>query len=73
MIGEEDALYTYEYPEYFKILPSINEWSKDPKRIGSGSKVDSSFRYSSDNNSDWMDIKTLQDWIKVNQNKIGKI
>ena len=73
MIGEEDALYTYEYSEYFKILPSINEWSKDPKRIGSGSKVDSSFRYSSDNNPDWMDIKTLQDWIKVNRNKIGKI
>ena len=73
MIGEEDALYTYEYNSYFKILPSINNWSKDPKRIGSGALVDSSFRYSSDNNSEWMDIKTLQDWIKANQNKIGKI
>lgn len=73
MIGEEDALYTYEYNSYFKILPSINNWSKDPKRIGSGALVDSSFRYSSDNNSEWMDIPTLKKWIKDNQQKIGKI
>ena len=26
MIGVEDAPFTYEYEEYFKILPMINEW-----------------------------------------------
>ena len=26
MIGEEDSPYTYEYDDYFKILPSINNW-----------------------------------------------
>ena len=45
MIGPEDALYTYEYDDYFKILPSINNWSKDPARIGSGIKVDPEFIY----------------------------
>ena len=58
MIGTEDALYTYEYPEYFKILPSINFWNNDPKRIGKG-KVDK-FLYNSKNNKEWMKISELR-------------
>jgi UDP-N-acetylglucosamine 4,6-dehydratase/5-epimerase len=73
MIGSEDALYTYEYPGHFKILPSINNWSNDPKRMGVGVKVDPNFIYSSDNNKEWMDISKLQDWIEKNKNKIGNI
>jgi UDP-N-acetylglucosamine 4,6-dehydratase len=73
MIGAEDALYTYEYPGHFKILPSINEWANDPERIGTGVKVDPNFIYSSDNNKEWMDIETLQKWIEANLDKIGKI
>jgi len=73
MIGSEDALYTYEYPGHFKILPSINNWSNDPKRMGVCVKVDPNFIYSSDNNKEWMDISKLQDWIEKNKNKIGNI
>ena len=73
MIGPEDALYTYEYPGHFKILPSINEWSKDPERIGNGKKVDSEFMYCSDTNKEWMEISELQEWIEKNRNKIGNI
>ena len=73
MISLEDALYTYEYPGHFKILPSINDWCSDSNRIGGGKKVDSNFMYSSDNNKDWMKVKTLQNWIEKNQDKIGKI
>jgi len=73
MIGAEDALYTYEYSDHFKILPSINEWANDPERIGAGVKVDPDFIYSSDNNKEWMDIETLQKWIEANLDKIGKI
>jgi len=73
MIGPEDALYTYEYPGHFKILPSINNWSGDPKRIGEGVKVASDFMYCSDNNKEWMEISELKDWIKENRNKIGNI
>jgi UDP-N-acetylglucosamine 4,6-dehydratase/5-epimerase len=73
MIGSEDALYTYEYPEYFKILPSINEWSHDPERIGTGVKVDLNFVYCSDSNKEWMKISELQEWIEKNKDKIGKI
>jgi UDP-N-acetylglucosamine 4,6-dehydratase (inverting) len=73
MIGPEDALYTYEYPGHFKILPSINGWSQDADRIGKGVKVDPAFLYSSDNNKEWMEIPELKDWIEKNHNKIGNI
>jgi FlaA1/EpsC-like NDP-sugar epimerase len=73
MIGPEDALYTYEYPGHFKILPSINNWSNDPERIGNGVRVAPDFMYCSDNNEDWMEIDTLQDWIEKNRHKIGNI
>ncbi|MFA6203869.1 MAG: UDP-N-acetylglucosamine 4,6-dehydratase (inverting) [Gallionella sp.] len=73
MIGAEDALYTYEYPEHFKILPAINKWSNDPLRIKDGKLVAENFTYSSDNNTEWMSIASLQTWIAQNQVKIGKI
>ena len=73
MIGQEDALYTYEYPGHFKILPSINNWSNDPERVGKGTKVDPEFLYSSDNNKEWMGISELQEWIEKNKDKIGNI
>jgi len=73
MIALEDAHYTYEYSSYFKILPSINNWSKDPERIGNGIKVESDFVYSSDNNKDWMEIETLKKWIVDNKDIIGNI
>ena len=64
MISVEDALHTYEYANYYKILPSIHDWSNDPKRIGLGKRVLPEFSYSSDNNSDWMKIDSLKKWIK---------
>jgi UDP-N-acetylglucosamine 4,6-dehydratase (inverting) len=73
MIGPEDALYTYEYDSFFKILPSINNWSQDPARIGNGIKVDLDFTYCSDNNKEWMKVSELKDWIEKNRNKIGNI
>ena len=73
MIGAEDALYTYEYPEHFKILPAINNWSEDPQRIGLGEKVSPDFIYSSSNNSVWMSVAKLQEWINQHSDKVGRI
>ena len=73
MIGPEDALYTYEYSKHFKILPSINNWSSDPERIGNGKLVEPEFTYSSNNNTEWMEIQELRGWIKENINNIGNI
>ena len=71
MIGIEDTPYTFEYPDYFKILPAINQWFDDPK-IGKGMKVDENFTYRSDNNKEWMKITELKAWLMENANKIGK-
>jgi len=73
MIGPEDALYTYEYQDHYKILPAIHEWSKDSNRINGGKLVSPDFTYCSDNNDDWMSIDSLQTWIDINREKIGKI
>ena len=73
MVGADDAPYTYEYKDYFKILPAINEWSKDPLRIGNGKKVASNFVYASNLNNKWMEINELKNWIHTNRKKIGNI
>ncbi len=66
MIGIEDSPFTYEYKEFFKILPSIHNWSKDPSRIGDGILVDQNFSYNSDKNKEWMTIKDLKIWLSNN-------
>lgn len=73
MIGVEDAPYTYEYDEHFKILPAINNWAEDPQRIKDGRKVAENFIYTSDLNAEWMSETDLSKWIEINQKKIGAI
>ncbi len=73
MIGPEDAAYTYEYDAYYKILPAIHGWSRDPKRINDGRPVPADFSYCSDNNPEWLDIDTLKAWIVANLETVGKI
>ena len=73
MIGIEDAPHTYEYQDYYKILPAIYNWSSDPQRNKGGKKVDDNFIYSSNNNKDWMTIGKLQEWIDANKKKIGNV
>lgn len=73
MISAEDALYTFEYADHYKILPSIYNWAKDPDRINGGKKVPEGFTYCSDNNAEWMEIDTLRAWIREHEDKIGKI
>ena len=63
MIGIEDAPFTYEYSEYYKILPAINGWSEATERIKDGKLVAQDFIYSSDKNDEWMSIEQLQSWL----------
>lgn len=73
MISPEDAYYTYEYAEHFKILPTINDWSSSPERIKDGVRVPEGFRYVSDTNSEWLTDADLETWIDTNREKIGNI
>lgn len=73
MIGVEDAHFTYEYPEHYKILPQICNWGPMESMIKGGVKVPEGFCYTSDNNKEWMTIPQLQEWIEKNRVKIGSI
>ncbi|NLD45590.1 MAG: UDP-N-acetylglucosamine 4,6-dehydratase (inverting) [Clostridiaceae bacterium] len=73
MIGIEDAPHTYEYDSYFKILPAIHNWSSNPERINGGIKVKEGFMYTSDNNTEWMSVDKLSQWINQHKAKIGTI
>ncbi|MDN5249889.1 UDP-N-acetylglucosamine 4,6-dehydratase (inverting) [Betaproteobacteria bacterium LSUCC0117] len=65
MISTEDALTTYEYDEYFKILPQINYWDQDSERIKNGVKVKEGFVYASNDNKDWLSVDDLRAWIST--------
>ena len=73
MISIEDSFSTYEYSNYYKILPQINEWGKDNLRIKNGVKVSKDFIYSSNNNSQWMTKIDLKKWVDKNFHLIGHI
>lgn len=73
MISAEDAHYTYEYDEHFKILPAIHSWHEDFQRIKNGRRVPEGFTYSSDTNTAWMDVEALRAWVAVHAAKIGRI
>jgi len=70
MIGLEDAIYTYEYQNYFKVLPAIHNWCFDPLRIKGGRSVSQDFAYTSDGNNEWMSVDSLKSWVKKNENRI---
>ena len=72
MIGPEDAPYTYEYKDYYKIIPSVHPWTKSFK-IRNGKKVKPNFIYDSLNNSEWMSIPSFRRWMKNNSKFIGVI
>ncbi len=65
MISVEDSPFTYEYDNYFKILPTLNNWNKDLKRIKNGKLVEEDFVYSSNLNKEWMSKNELREWIKT--------
>ena len=60
MISEEDAMSTYEFDWYFKILPTLNQWHLSPERIKDGKLVKKDFVYSSDKNPKWMSTEQLK-------------
>jgi UDP-N-acetylglucosamine 4,6-dehydratase len=73
MISEDEARYTYEYSDYFKILPAINNWHMSASRIKDGKPMQEAFSYTSDKNNEWLNVEALRSWISENQSKIGNI
>ncbi len=64
MITEEDSRLTYDYGDHYIIYPDF-DWSDAKKhRKGVGKKVKTGFRYSSDTNEQWLDVKKIQRGLK---------
>ena len=63
MIGSDDANSTYEYSNYYKILPQIIEQAKNKLIIKNGKKVPKGFSYTSDNNKEWMKKTEFKKWL----------
>jgi UDP-N-acetylglucosamine 4,6-dehydratase (inverting) len=63
MIGEDEAYCTFEYPDYYKVLPAINNWNASPTRIKEGKRVQEGFSYTSNNNTEWMTDDEVQRFI----------
>ena len=63
LISKDEAQYTYEYDNFFKILSPLNNWNQGKRRIGKGQKVSKDFFYTSDNNDKWLTGSDLKEWI----------
>ena len=63
MISREDAMFTYEYSDYYKILPAIHSWYRDENRIREGIRCSEDFCYASDSNQVWMSALELRKWV----------
>ncbi len=71
MLSFEDSWGTYEYESYYKLLPQINDWHLDQKRIKNGKKVEAGFTYSSETNSSWLSEVELQRWLQEYSASVG--
>ena len=73
MIGPEDASFTYEYPSYYKIIPST--LTEEEKRLMSenGMIVPENFSYTSQHNKEWMTLSELTKFLNENAAKFLKI
>lgn len=60
MITEEDSRTTYEYNDHFIIYPDFEWWEHTNNKHG-GKKVKDRFRYSSDNNKEWLSIDDIRE------------
>ena len=43
LISKDEAQYTYEYDNFFKILSPLNNWNQGKKRIGKGQRFQKTF------------------------------
>jgi len=66
MISAEDSFFTYEFKDYYKILPSILDSKILSVMKKNGKKVKSNFSYKSNINSNWISSLSLRNWLRKN-------
>ena len=63
MIGSEDAPFTYEYEDHYKIVPAINDWTDHHRQVAGAKLVSPNFSYESNKNTSWMSPDELLKWV----------
>lgn len=66
MISVEEASFTFEFNDHFRIMPMQHPFFS-PDMADGGRPVGPDFNYSSNNNSEWMDTESLAEWILSNK------
>jgi UDP-N-acetylglucosamine 4,6-dehydratase/5-epimerase len=64
MITEEDSRTTYEYNDHYVIYPNL-DWWENLNIKSKGKKVKDRFRYSSNQNSEWLSVEKLRKLLKT--------
>ncbi len=64
MVTEEDSRLTYDYGDYYIIYPNFDWWDTNKHFKKGGKKVAEGFRFASDNNDTWLDVKEIQKRLK---------
>lgn len=65
MITESDSFTTYDLGKYYVILPQVPVWDLDKYvQQNKAKKVEPGFKYSSDNNKEWVSVEELRDLMK---------
>ncbi len=63
MVTPEDSATTYEYDKHFIVYPQMT-WNNRQQPDLSGKKVAEGFHYSSDNNTEWLDVEDIRALLK---------
>lgn len=64
MITEEDSRLTYDYGDHYIIYPHFDWWETEKYFKTGGVKVADGFRYSSDNNEEWLSDDVMRERLK---------
>jgi UDP-N-acetylglucosamine 4,6-dehydratase (inverting) len=64
MITEEDSRLTYNYGDHYIIYPHFDWWDSYKHLKKGGIKVPDGFRYSSDNNEEWLSEEVMREKLK---------
>jgi FlaA1/EpsC-like NDP-sugar epimerase len=69
MISVEDAPFTYEYGDHYKIVPAINDWTDHHRQVAGADLVAPNFSYESNTNPHWMTSSELLKWLEAFSSK----
>lgn len=64
MVTEEDSRLTYDYGDHYIIYPHFDWWNTAKHFKEGGIKVADGFRYSSDNNEEWLSEEVMRERLK---------